>query len=74
MLNTYKVVMYVQRSHRFCNIHTPDDGLRSSRNTRNYSLTYSMFNQLTVCKQMSSGLFKNITYKLRVYKSYIICI
>ena len=28
MLNTYKVVMYMQRSHRFCNIHTPDDDPR----------------------------------------------
>ena len=31
MLNTYKVVMYMQRSHHFCNIHTPDDGPRSAR-------------------------------------------
>ena len=23
--NTYKVVMFMQMSHRFCNIHTPDD-------------------------------------------------
>ena len=31
---------------------------------------------LTVCKEMSSGSFKNITYTLFVYKSYIfnICI
>ena len=30
------------------------------------------WNHLTVCKQMSSGSFKNnATYKLFIYKSYI---
>ena len=27
--------MYMQRSHRCCNIHTPDDGPRSSRKYKN---------------------------------------
>ena len=31
IIKTYKVIMYMQRSHRFCNIHTPDDGPRSDR-------------------------------------------
>ena len=31
MLNSYKVEMYMQKLHRFCNIYTPDDGLRSSQ-------------------------------------------
>ena len=31
MLKTYKVEIYMQRSHHFCNIHTPDDGSRSGR-------------------------------------------
>ena len=31
MLNTYKVVMYMQRSLCFYNIHTPDDGPRLGR-------------------------------------------
>ena len=31
MLNTYKVVMYMQRSYCFCNIHTPDKGLISGK-------------------------------------------
>ena len=29
--NTYKLVMYMQISHLFCNIHTPDDVTRSGR-------------------------------------------
>ena len=33
-----------------------------------YSNTW---NHLAVCKQMSFGLFKNVFYKLFVYKSYI---
>ena len=37
-------------------------------------LTNHMYNHLTVCKQMSSGLFKNVIYKLCIYKSYIVCI
>ena len=40
----------------------------------NYWLTNHMYNHLTVCKQMSSDSFKNVIYKLCVYKSYIICI
>ena len=31
MINTYKVVMYMKRSHRFCTIPTPDDGPRSGK-------------------------------------------
>ena len=31
MLNTYKVVLYMQWSLHFCNIHTPDDGSSKSR-------------------------------------------
>ena len=34
-------------------------------------LNSNIWIHLTVCKQMSSGLFKNTTYKLFVYKSYI---
>ena len=30
-----------------------------------------MYNHLTVCKQLSSGMSKNVIYKLCVYKSYI---
>ena len=30
-----------------------------------------MYNYLTLCKQMSSDLLKNIIYKLYVYKSYM---
>ena len=30
-INTYKIVMYMQRSHRFYNIHTPDDVRWSDR-------------------------------------------
>ena len=33
-----------------------------------------MYNHLALDKQMGSGLFKNIIYKVYVYKSYIICI
>ena len=29
------------------------------------------WNHLTVCKQMSSGSFKTVIYKLFFYKSYI---
>ena len=29
--HSYKVVMYMQKLHYFCNIHTPDDGPRSGR-------------------------------------------
>ena len=30
------------------------------------------WNNSTVCEQMSSGLFINITYKILSYKSYIL--
>ena len=30
-----------------------------------------IWNHLTVCKQMSFDSFKNVTYELSVYKSYI---
>ena len=30
-----------------------------------------MYNHLTVYKQMSSGSFINVIYKLSVYKSYV---
>ena len=30
-----------------------------------------MYIDLTMCKQISSGLFQNVIYKLFVYKSYI---
>ena len=36
-----------------------------------YSNTWKLF---TVCKQMSSGLFKNVIHKLLVYESYSIYI
>ena len=29
-----------------------------------------IWDHLTVCKQMSFGLFKNVSYKLLVYRSY----
>ena len=32
--NSYKVVMYMQRLHHFCNTHTPDE--ESTRETINY--------------------------------------
>ena len=32
---------------------------------------YYTWNHLTVCKQMSSGLFKNVTYKLFTWKSFV---
>ena len=33
------------------------------------------WNHLIVCKQMSSGLFKNITYKVFIYKLYMcVCV
>ena len=35
-------------------------------------LDNNTWNHLPVCKQMSSGLFKNVTYKLFVDKSYIV--
>ena len=35
----------------------------------NYWLTNHMNNHLTISKQMSSGSFKNIIYKVYVYKS-----
>ena len=41
---------------------------------RNYSLTNHMYNHLTVWKNTSSGSFKNVIYKLCVYKSYIMSI
>ena len=28
-----------------------------------------MYNKLTVCKQMNSDLFKNVFYKVCIYKS-----
>ena len=35
----------------------------------------NIWNRLTVCKQTNSGLFKDVTLKQFVYKSYIlICI
>ena len=34
-------------------------------------LIYKSYNYLTLCKKMSSGLFKNVIYKLLIYKSYI---
>ena len=41
-MNTYKVVMYMQRSHRFCNIHTPDDGQDRAERTR-ITISYGSF-------------------------------
>ena len=35
-------------------------------------LDCNIWNHLTVCKQMGSGSFKNVTYKLFAYKSYMI--
>ena len=40
MLITYKVVMYMQRSHRFCNIHTRNDGPISGRKYEGTNLLY----------------------------------
>ena len=37
----------------------------------NYWLTNNMYNYWTVCKQMSSGSFKNVIYKLCIDKSYM---
>ena len=34
-------------------------------------LDNNTWNHLIVCKQMSSGSFKNVIYKLLAYKSYI---
>ena len=39
---------------------------------KNYWLINQMYRHLTVCKQMSSDSFKNVIYKLWVYKSYIL--
>ena len=38
MLDTYKAVMYTQRSHCFCNIHTSDDGPRLRMKVRENQL------------------------------------
>ena len=35
------------------------------------TINSNTWNNLIVCKQMSSGSFKNVTYKLFVYKLYI---
>ena len=34
-------------------------------------LDSNTWNYLTMCKQMISGLFKNVSYKLFIYKLYI---
>ena len=37
----------------------------------NYWLSNHINNHLTICKQLSSGSFKNAIYKLCIYNSYM---
>ena len=52
MLNSYKVVMYMQRSYRFFNIHTPDDGSRSGKNTKEQLILGSLLSLPDTIKSM----------------------
>ena len=41
--SSFKVVMYIQKLHHFCNTYSPDDGLKSGRKYLENNLSWMIY-------------------------------
>ena len=67
IINTYKVVMYMQRSHHIWNIHIPDDGQSQTESTMVPSNYGSFINQFPLDIIKSMRQLKKTYTKMSLY-------